>query len=75
MTEKKLSFDEALGQLEAVVRQLELGELPLEKSIELYKKGMELSGECHQKLQTIEAEVAKLVDAGNTISDFSGGEK
>jgi len=70
MAEAKLSFDEALSQLEAVVKQLEMGELPLEQAIELYKQGMELSGKCHQKLQKIESEVAALVDGNGQISDF-----
>ncbi|MCL1951119.1 MAG: exodeoxyribonuclease VII small subunit [Turicibacter sp.] len=70
MSENKISFDEALNELENVVRQLEMGELPLEQSIELYKKGMELSGQCHQKLQKIEAEVTVLVDANGNTSDF-----
>ena len=43
MSESKMNFDEALQQLEQVVRQLEAGNLPLERSIELYKQGMLLS--------------------------------
>ena len=35
MSETKLNFDEALRQLEQVVRQLEAGNLPLEQSIDL----------------------------------------
>ena len=70
MAKAKLSFDEALFKLEDVVKQLEMGELPLEKAIELYKQGMELSGECHQKLQKIESEVAHLVDGSGQVSDF-----
>lgn len=65
-----MNFDEALNQLEQVVRQLEAGNLPLERSIELYKVGMTLSNDCHQKLQQIEAEVAKLVDSSGQVSDF-----
>lgn len=70
MSEPKMNFDEALNQLEQVVRQLEAGNLPLERSIELYKQGMFLSNECHQKLQKIESEVAKLVDASGNVTDF-----
>lgn len=70
MSETKMNFDEALNQLEQVVRQLEAGNLPLERSIELYKVGMTLSNDCHQKLQQIEAEVAKLVDPSGQVSDF-----
>ncbi|MGL4336410.1 MAG: exodeoxyribonuclease VII small subunit [Turicibacter sp.] len=68
--EEKLNFDEALLQLEQIVKQLEMGNLPLERSIDLYKVGMTLSNDCHQKLQKIEAEVAKLVDASGHISEF-----
>lgn len=70
MSKTKMNFDEALNQLEQVVRQLEAGNLPLERSIELYKVGMTLSNDCHQKLQQIEAEVAKLVDSSGQVSDF-----
>ena len=52
------------------MRQLEAGNLPLERSIELYKQGMLLSNECHQKLQQIESEVAKLVDPTGSMTDF-----
>jgi exodeoxyribonuclease VII small subunit len=67
---KEVKFDEALTALEGIIRKLEAGNLPLEESIELYKDGMMLSTECHQKLQKIEAEVVKLVDASGNVSDF-----
>ena len=70
MSESKMNFDEALQQLEQVVRQLEAGNLPLERSIELYKQGMLLSNESLQKLQQIESEVAKLVDPTGSMTDF-----
>ena len=67
---KEVKFDEALQQLEGIIHKLEAGNLPLEESIELYKEGMTLSTDCHQKLQKIEAEVVKLVDASGNISEF-----
>ena len=74
MAEKKeVKFDEALQQLEGIIRKLEAGNLPLEESIELYKDGMLLSTDCHQKLQKIEAEVVKLVDASGNVSEFDEG--
>ena len=36
--------------LEEVVKKLETGDVPLEDAITLYKKGMELSAFCHEKL-------------------------
>ena len=49
MSESKMNFDEALQQLEQVVRQLEAGNLPLERSIELYKQGENDEKECLYK--------------------------
>lgn len=74
MNDGKLTFDESLRQLEQIVRQLEQGDLPLEQSIELYKKGMGLSNDCHLKLQKIEGEVAQLVDASGGVSSFEGAD-
>jgi len=70
MGDSKLSFDEALNELEQVVKQLESGDLPLEQSIELYKRGMMLSNDCHQKLQKIESEVTQLVETTGATTDF-----
>ena len=67
---KEVKFDVALQQLEAIIGKLEAGNLPLEESIELYKEGMTLSTDCHQKLQKIEAEVVKLVDESGNVSEF-----
>lgn len=69
---KEIKFDEALVQLEEIIRKLEAGSLPLEEAIELYKEGMTLSTTCHDKLQKIEAEVVKLVDATGVVSEFEG---
>jgi len=69
---KEIKFDEALMQLEEIIRKLEAGSLPLEEAIELYKQGMTLSTTCHTKLQKIEEEVVKLVDAAGKVSDFEG---
>ena len=71
MAEKKeVKFDDALKQLEQIIHKLEAGNLPLEESIALYKEGMTLSTDCHQKLQKIEAEIVKLVDDSGNISEF-----
>lgn len=38
---EELNFEQAMEQLEEIVRALEEGDVPLEKAIELYKKGMD----------------------------------
>ncbi|MEM1276512.1 MAG: exodeoxyribonuclease VII small subunit [Pseudomonadota bacterium] len=63
MTEKPitdLSFEEALAELEKVVGQLEGGQVPLEQSIELYKRGDALKALCEARLKDAELEVQKI---------------
>lgn len=56
----KLSFEDALAQLEKIVGQLESGEAPLEKSIELYERGTALKAHCEARLKAAEAKVEKI---------------
>jgi len=44
-------FEEALAELEQVVRKLESGDATLEKSLELFERGVSLAGFCHKKLE------------------------
>jgi exodeoxyribonuclease VII small subunit len=52
-----MTFEEAMGALEDVVRQLESGEVDLEKSIALYERGAELKAHCEAKLKKAEEKV------------------
>ena len=56
----KLSFEEAMKELEAVVNQLESGEVPLEESIALYQKGAALKAHCDAKLADAQARIEKI---------------
>jgi exodeoxyribonuclease VII small subunit len=56
----ELSFEQALDELETLVRQMEAGELPLDESIAAYKRGAELSKYCQSKLAAAEQEIKKL---------------
>ncbi len=58
---KEPSFEEGLEQLEKIVKQLEDGELPLEKSIELFEKGVKLSDSSRKQLEQAEAKVEILL--------------
>jgi exodeoxyribonuclease VII small subunit len=57
----KLSFEQALQQLEAIVQQLEKGQVPLEESITFYEKGTALKAHCEAKLRDAEARIEKIV--------------
>ncbi|MBD7943919.1 MULTISPECIES: exodeoxyribonuclease VII small subunit [Psychrobacillus] len=71
MAKKEIPFDEAMLQLEQIVRQLEQGDVPLENAIELYQNGMELSKLCSDKLQSAEKQLVSFMgenkeEAGKT---------
>jgi exodeoxyribonuclease VII small subunit len=55
------SFEQCLDELEKVVKELEAGDLPLEKSIELFERGMGLSESCRKQLEAAETRVDMLV--------------
>ncbi len=61
------SFEAGLQELEFVVKQLESGELPLERALELFEKGMQLSDVCRKQLEEAETRVEMLVKKNDKI--------
>ncbi|MCL6581211.1 MAG: exodeoxyribonuclease VII small subunit [Firmicutes bacterium] len=57
----RLSFEEALARLEAVVRELEQGELPLERALELFEEGVGLSRLLTATLEAAQARIDQVV--------------
>lgn len=55
------SFESCLDELEKVVRELEGGDLSLERSIELFERGMTLSDTCRKQLEEAETRVESLI--------------
>lgn len=55
-----LSFEDALKRLEAIVRELEGGEVPLEHSIALYAEGDRLRAQCEQRLRSAQARIERI---------------
>lgn len=64
------TFAEAMAELEIIVQKLEQGEVPLEEAIDLYKKGMELSQYCHEKLQNAEQQLISIVNENGEKQPF-----
>ncbi|MBX5478330.1 MAG: exodeoxyribonuclease VII small subunit [Pyrinomonas methylaliphatogenes] len=62
---KELDFESALAQLEQIVRELERGDLPLEKSLELFEQGVRLSRECQERLSEAERRIEILLQDAN----------
>ncbi len=61
MSKKNPSFEEALSRLEEIVRLLESGESPLDKSLELFEEGVKLVKLCSTKLDEAEQKITILV--------------
>jgi exodeoxyribonuclease VII small subunit len=55
------SFETCLDELEKVVKELEAGDLPLERSLELFERGMGLSEACRKQLEAAETRVEMLI--------------
>ena len=62
-----MKIEERFVELDKIVKELELGELTLEKSFELYKKGMDMIRDCNKEIDRVEQQ---LIILQNTDSDF-----
>jgi len=60
-----VDFEQSLEALEALVEQLEGGDLPLEKALEAFERGVRLTRECQQALREAEQKVAILSGNGD----------
>jgi len=66
MTTEK-SFEASLDELEQIVRQLEAGDLPLDRSLELFEQGVRLSRECQKRLDDAERKVGILLRGNDGV--------
>ncbi|MBI1355568.1 MAG: exodeoxyribonuclease VII small subunit [Acidobacteria bacterium] len=61
------TFEAGLEELEKIVRELESGDLPLERSLALFEKGVGLSESCRHQLQDAETKVEVLLKKGRKL--------
>ena len=57
-------FEAAIAELESIVKKLEEGDLPLEQSLALYERGVQLSRFCHSRLEAAERRIEILNERG-----------
>jgi len=57
-------FEAAIAELESIVKKLEEGDLPLETSLTLYERGVQLSRFCHSRLEEAERRIEVLNERG-----------
>lgn len=61
------NFEASLQELERIVKELEQGDLPLEKSLTLFEAGMRLSADCKRQLEEAETRVEILMKRGAEV--------
>lgn len=61
------SFESGLQELESIVKEMESGDLPLERALELFEKGMRLSESCRKQLEEAETRIEILVRKGDKV--------
>ena len=58
--DNNLSFEENMKKLSEIVSELEKGDIPLEKSVELYGEGVKLSALCKNKLDNAKIKITEV---------------
>ncbi|MEO7386721.1 MAG: exodeoxyribonuclease VII small subunit [Gammaproteobacteria bacterium] len=66
---RAVDLEKSLAELESIVEQLESGELPLDKSLKEFERGVRLSRECQGALKDAEQRVQVLM--GGELKDFA----
>ena len=56
---ENMTFEENMKELSEIVGQLESGELPLEKAVELYEKGKAISASCKEQLENAKLKITE----------------
>lgn len=67
-------FEDGLHRLDEITRQIEEGDTPLAKALELYKEGIAVAADCANALNGIEAEIVVLQqgEGGIVLTPFKG---
>ncbi|KRM30051.1 MULTISPECIES: exodeoxyribonuclease VII small subunit [Limosilactobacillus] len=69
-TSKEPTFEEQLTKLQGIVNQLEQGNVPLEKAIQQFKDGIQLSKELQKKLTSAEKTLGHLIDDNGEEKEY-----
>ena len=69
--EKEKTFEQALEELEAIVKELEMGNAPLDEAIKKYTEAMNLAKICNEKLDNATKSVNKILEENGKLEDFN----
>ncbi len=73
MVKKAVRFEESLAELEQLVERMEQGNLPLEESLKLFERGVQLTRSCQKALKEAEQKVQILLEENGepTLQPFT----
>ncbi len=69
MSEKKVDFEKSMEELEKIVAKLEKGDLNLDDSVKEFEKGMKISKECNNILESAEKRITILLQKEGNIEE------
>lgn len=64
-----MKIEERFVELDKIVKELELGELTLEESFELYKKGMDMIKDCNKDIDKVEKQLIILQNTDSVVEE------
>ncbi len=70
MEKKEKTFEESLTELESIVKDLETGDVDLDKAIEKYSEAMKLAKSCGDKLNQATESVNKILKENGNFEEF-----
>ena len=68
--EEKVSFEENIKKLEAIVRELESGNVALDDALNKFNEAFKLSKECDEKLNEVSESVNKILNKDGNLEEF-----
>ncbi len=73
MVKKAVRFEDSLAELEQLVERMEQGNLPLEESLKLFERGVQLTRSCQKALKEAEQKVQILLEENgeSTLQPFT----
>lgn len=69
-SQENQTFEDAMSELETIVKKLEENEVPLEEAIHLFQHGMQLSKGCHDRLQKVEKQMDQVLKKDGKMEPF-----
>lgn len=74
-SDKEVSFEASLAELETIVTKLESGDVPLEEALAVFQRGMVLSKQCQDTLTKAEETLTKMMTENDQLVPFEGEEQ